>query len=366
MNEVGEVTEADMAVSPQSVRLPEHAPHCEIGCAANVAKRVGVDFPRHVAGSQWALRTFVREPGDIPQPMLDRTHLTFGAHGEGWPTALARITDGTVHDRRVPRDELPEVLRDDLMRGGSLLFLEDRGCPWLHSAGPGLLPHTVTPDGVDAAGVWQLIEGHSWWAGRYPMPEADLLAAAYPDPDPHHVAGRVLSLRLALTPERRADLDALALERLRDSVRAYLVGDGGRIDTPAGTLVWTDGRTAAAELVERLRGWEYLCALAAADGTGVEQGIDIAVGRYLFLGLADELAYTSYARAGTRRLTRHLGALADVGDEHLPDVVWQRAWRSAQRFYRSLRGEHFDALLRDLDAAGAADAACARRLADVL
>nr|CAA55750.1 lmbD [Streptomyces lincolnensis] len=351
-----------MAVSPQSVRLPEHAPHCEIGCAANVAKRVGVDFPRHVAGSQW-LAHLRREPGDIPQPMLDRTHLTFGGTARAGPP-LAGITDGTVHEPPVARSELPEVLRDDLARGGSLLFLEDRGCPWLHSAGPGLLPHTVTPDGVDAAGVWQLIEGHSWWAGRYPMAEADLLAAAYPDPDPHHVAGRVLSLRLALTPERRAALDAL--DRLRDSVRAYLTGGDGRLDTPAGTLVWTDGQAAVAELLDRLRGWEYLCALAADDGAGVEQGIDIAVGRYLFLGLADELAYTSYARTGARRLTRRLGALADIGDEHLPDVVWQRAWRTPSGSTGRCARSTFDALLHDIDAAGVADAACARRLAEVL
>ncbi|MEO3977521.1 hypothetical protein [Streptomyces sp. CAU 1734] len=353
-----------MIESPQSVDLPEHAPHCEIGCAAHVAKRVGVDFPRQVTGSQWALRTFVREPGEIPQPLLDRTHLSFGAHGEGWPAALARITGGRVVDRRVTRGELPETLRHDLTVGGTLLFLEDRGCPWLKSAGPGLLPHTVAPDGVDAAGVWQLAEGHSWWAGRYPMSEEELLRAAYPDPDPHNIAGRVLSLHLALEPDRREALDELALCRLGESVREYLAGGGGRLDTPAGTLRWTDGEAAVGELVERLRGWTHLCELAGTDGPSDEQRIDLAIGRHLFLALADELAFTAYTRAGTHRLTRRLGPPDGHGE--LPAPAWHRAWRSAQRFYRTLRPEHFDALRRDLESAGRADAAGARALAGVV
>ncbi|MCP3801909.1 hypothetical protein NLX83_21820 [Allokutzneria sp. A3M-2-11 16] len=351
-----------MLDSPQSVELPEHAPHCEIGCAANVAKRVGVDLARHVIGSQLAARTFVREPGDLPQPLLDRTHLTFSVQGTGWPSALAAVTGGQVLDRRVPREELPETLRHDLTLGGSLLFFEDRGCPWLGATGPGLLPHTVTPDSVDSDGTWQVIEGHSWWAGRYPMPEAALLRAAYPNPDPHNISGRVLSLYVTPEPGRHAELDGLALDRLRESVREYLAGGEGGLDTPAGTLKWLDGAAAVDELVRRLWGWSYLCALADADTMSTEQSIELAIGRYLFLNLTDELAFTTYARAGTARLTEHLG----FREEDLPGAAWQRAWRSAQRFYRSLDADHFDTLCRDLSAAGQADARYARMLADVL
>jgi len=333
-----------------------------VGCAANVARRVGIDLARQVIGAHWASRMLVREVGAFPQPLLDRTQVAFSAQGEGWPTLLARMTGGEVVDRQVPRGELLDTLHTDRERGGSLLFLEDRACPWLDSAhSPGMLPHAVVPDGVDADGTWQLIEGHSWWRGRYPMSEPDLLAAAYPDPDPHRVAGRVLSLRVRPSAERAARLDTLAREELANGLRGYLGGGRGAAETPAGRIVWADGPQSVPLLIERLRGWDYLCPLAARADLSTEHARDLALGRYLFLALTDELAFAAYARAGTVRLVEGLG-LAGAAGELRPDEPWRLAWRAGQQLYRRLDRQHLDALFSALERAAETDAEYARRL----
>lgn len=355
-----------MAQSKVSVSQTEHAPHCEVGCVANVTKRVGVDLARQVIGAHWSARMLVRETGAFPQPLLDRTQVAFSAQGEGWPTLLARITGGEVVDRHVPRAELLSTLATDLADGGSLLFLEDRACPWLNSAdSPGMLPHAVVPDGVDQDGSWQLIEGHSWWRGRYAMTERDLLAAAYPYPDPHHVAGRVLSLRIRPSAERAARLDVLARQELADSLRRYLAAERGGEETPAGRIVWADGPQSVALLVERLRGWGYLGALAERTDLSAEHARDVAMGRYLFLALTDELAFTAYARAGTRRLVDGLVGLGGFGrgaDDPRPDETWRLAWRAGQQLYRRLDPQNLEALFSALGRAADADAVYAERL----
>nr|7YN2_A Chain A, CcbD [Streptomyces caelestis]7YN2_B Chain B, CcbD [Streptomyces caelestis] len=351
-----------MAQSKGSVDQTLHAPHCEVGCAANVARRVGVDLARQVIGAHWASRMLVREVGTFPQPLLDRTQVTFSAQGEGWPALLARMTGGEVTSRHVPREELLSTLHADRAEGGTLLFMEDRACPWLDSAhSPGMLPHVVVPDGVAPDGSWQLIEGHSWWRGRYAMSEQDLLAASYPDPDPHHVAGRVLSLRIRPSAERAAQLDTLARQELAAGLRTYLAAECGETETPAGRIVWANGPQSVPLLVERLRGWDYLCPLAARNDLSTEHARDVALGRYLFLALTDELAFAAYARAGTLRLVEGLGLAGAVGGLR-PDEAWRLAWRSGQKLYRRLDRQNLSALFSALEKAAEVDVEYARRL----
>lgn len=341
---------------------PMAAPHCEVGCAASLLHRLGVDMQTEVVGSEWAFETAIKHLSTVPQRFIDRTDVAVSAQGRGWREAADCVAGVRTADHRVERGEYLSALRAALAVGGALLLVDDFAVPWLDYSGAshGLLPHALALSGDDTeAGEVVVVEGHAWWCGTYRLSYPQLLAAAFPDEDTHRIAGRFLAFTATeVAPERRT---RQARAALRQSCARHRSGPLTVDETPFGTFTVAPGPEAGPLAVEALRSFGYVCRLAE-DASGDR---DAAIGGYLFLRMADELGFAAYARRGTERLLASTGA-----DETLRSAVdevagrWRVAWLAARDLAAHPRVTALENLLEALAVAATLDLGVAGRIAD--
>lgn len=352
------------------------APVCELGCAASVLKRHGVDAVGEVVGAEWSLEVATRRMTTVPQRFAERSDVAVSAQGAGWRAVAERVTGVVLHDATAARNDYLDAVAEADARGGALLLVDDAALPWLTYAqtNPGLLPHGLAlhrrRPGPGASEVIEVIEGQSWWAGVYVLPAAVLLSAAFPERDVHGLSGRYFRFDvrgLRDRPDRLAEAaDALRSSAQRTGARA---GHAPQVqETPFGTLTVRAGADAAAAGLQAYGDLRYVCGLAALDTLEGDAARDYQFGRYTFFRLAEELAFTAYARSASAALLRRVGGIDDAVRAAVDEAValWRRLWRQAEVLAARPAHEHLDRVLAGWEGATATDGAAARAVADAL
>lgn len=345
------------------------APLCEVGCAASICAASSVAFQRQIVGSQWSFETTTRRLGTVPQKFIDRTDLAVSAQGDGWREVLTRVADVGTRDLVVEPEDYLATIREAMGSGGAMVFVDDFFVPWLTHAGHshGLLPHTlaVAADSPPEQAL-TVIEGHSWWGGEYLFSYSSLLDAAFPDPDVHGIRGRLIQFSVPEPRVQRVTDEAARAELARSATtyeRASVVSDGAH-----GDLDIHHGRTAFTALADGLQGFRYVCDLAADAGAADDYRRDIEFGRYVFLRLADEVAFAHWTRLGSAELvrrTRHDLACVTLADDILEHAQkgWAPLWRTVTSLATHLRAADLDLLVSALGDVADEDSRLALRVA---
>ncbi|OZD03378.1 hypothetical protein CH275_16500 [Rhodococcus sp. 06-235-1A] len=191
------------------------------------------------------------------------------------------------------------------------------------------------------------------------MRTEELRAGIYTNQNPHGCSGRVLSILFEAPPSEH-ELTVSAEHELRDSLDRYLEGAPSHLNTPAGKIRMHPGPAAGEELAGALQGWSYLADLATKPDPTTDEERDLHFGRYLLLGLRQELAFIVQARQGTHTLAAKLGI--DVPVTLLPGEAWTAAWRAMQALERNIRQDRIDLASDAIRTAVATDAAYASAL----
>jgi hypothetical protein len=342
------------------------APHCEVGCAFTILKLLGADPEPEVAGSEWTFECGTRRLTTFPQPYLDRTDFGVTAQRDGWQDGALAVCGVEVAEGVCERAGYMGRVRDAFAAGGVMLLVDDFHVPWLDysKSSHGLLPHALAVMEDRPAGRELVVaEGHTWWGGTYTMTYDDLLLAAFPDEDVHGISGRIVVFRRHGEPRPRAERERAALGRLLRTCSRHVAGYASTDAGAAGTLTVTGGRDAGDHAAAALTGFRYVCRLFE-DGPG-DQLRDAEIGRYTFLRLVDDVAFTVYSRAASARLLRDAGH--DAAARHAEAVrdVWKGAWRNASKLAAAPAVAVLDGVVADLrrgvdaDVDGAAGVAAA-------